>query len=145
MRIFDWLHSTREGALRNWWGVEGVNFDWSGEPWKSPLVYHEVGPEHATNLLGGYWLPWLYEVRKLGTPYETVENDLLAKSGYMDHYVHQYRYDFLNETNIIRMRQRYDSGLTTTALEYTANFILGELDIDEGWTTTTWPSSKGTA
>ncbi len=133
MRIFDWLHSTREGALRNWWGVEGVNFDWSGEPWKSPLIYHEVGPEHATNLLGGYWLPWLYEVRKLGTPYETVENDLLAKSGYMDHYVHQYRYDFLNETDIIRMRQRYDSGLTTTALEYTANFILGELDIDEGW------------
>jgi putative aldouronate transport system substrate-binding protein len=133
MRIFDWLHSTREGALRNWWGVEGVNFDWSGEPWKSPLIYHEVGPEHATNLLGGYWLPWLYEVRKLGTPYETVENDLLAKAGYMDHYVHQYRYDFLNETDIITMRKRYDSGLTTTALEYTANFILGDIDIDEGW------------
>jgi len=75
----------------------------------------------------------LHDIRKLGQPYEQVENDLLAKDGYMDHYVHQYRYDFLNETNIIRMRNRYDSGLTTTALEYTANFILGDLDLDEDW------------
>ena len=137
MRIFDWLHSTREGFLRNWYGVEGVNYDWSGEPWKSPVIQHEFPEEerhkHAGNLIGGYWLPWLHDIRKLGQPYEQVENDLLAKDGYMDHYVHQYRYDFLNETNIIRMRQRYDSGLTTTALEYTANFILGDLDLDEDW------------
>ena len=137
MRIFDWLHSTREGFLRNWYGVEGVNWNWSGEPWSSAIITHQFSEEeqhkHAGNLIGGYWLPWLHDIRKLGQPYERVENDLLAKDGYMDHYVHQYRYDFLNETNIITMRNRYDSALTTTALEYTAKFILGDLDIDEGW------------
>lgn len=137
MRIFDWLHSTREGFLRNWYGVEGVNYDWSGEPWKSPIVTHEFSEaerhKHAGNLIGGYWLPWLHDIRRLGQPYERVENDLLAKDGYLDHYVHQYRYDFLNETDIVTMGKRYNSGLTTTVLEYTAEFILGDLDIDESW------------
>ena len=132
MRIFDWLHSTREGALRNWWGVEGVNFDWSGEPWKSPLIYHEVGPEHATNLLGATGCRGCTRSASSERPTRR-SRTICWQRRYMDHYVHQYRYDFLNETNIITMRKRYDSGLTTTALEYTANFILGDIDIDEGW------------
>lgn len=57
----------------------------------------------------------------------------MAKDGYLDHYVHQYRYDFLNETDIVTMGKRYNSGLTSTVLEYTAEFILGDLDIDESW------------
>ena len=114
-----------------------MNYDWSGEPWKSPIVTHEIGEaerhKHAGNLIGGYWLPWLHDIRRLGQPYEQVENDLLAKDGYLDHYVHQYRYDFLNETDIVTMGKRYNSGLTTTVLEYTAEFILGDLDIDDSW------------
>ena len=137
MRIFDWLHSTREGFMRNWYGVEGVNYNWSGVPWSSPVTTLEI-PEadqakHAGNMIGGYWLPWLHDIRKLGKPYEGIETTLLAMPGYMDHYVHQYRYDFLNETNLVTVGKRYINGLTSTVLEHTVNFILGDVDIDEGW------------
>ena len=44
-----------------------------------------------------------------------------------------YRYDFLNETNVSEMRKRYMSALTTVIQNHTANFILGEIDIDTGW------------
>ena len=133
MRIFEDTHADRDGWERNWYGVEGVNYEWTGEAWNSPIKPLETGPENATNLIGGYLLYYLYDVRRLGTPYKIVEDDVMKMDDFRGDYVTNYRYDFLAETNITDIRKKYESGLATTALKYTADFILGNIDIDSGW------------
>ncbi len=147
MRIFDWVNSTQEGFMRNHYGIEGVNYRWEGEPWESPLITHDVGaalkaidpddppgPEHSRQIIGSYWYPWTHDItKKSGALWATIENELLENQPYRDDYLQNYRYDFLNETNVSEMRKRYMSALTTVIQNYTANFILGEIDVDTGW------------
>ena len=39
----------------------------------------------------------------------------------------------LNETNLVETGKRYNSALTTVVLKHTADFILGNVDIESGW------------
>ncbi len=148
MRIFDWVNSTQEGFMRNHYGVDGINYRWEGEPWKSGLISSDSGPtiksinpdnppgpEYSNRIISSYWLPWTHEITKRnGALWSTIEDDLLSNQRYRNDYLYSYRYDFLNKTNVSAMRKNYGSALATIIQDYTINFILGEIDLDSDWT-----------
>ncbi len=134
LRIYNDISCKKEDFARMWFGVEGKDYMWNGEPFASTVVYPESrkANEQGSGLLGGYFfIPEYYDIVNVyDKPMEKIYKSWGTTQGLLGGNLYPYKMDFLNETNIVDVRKRYISDLMTKTQKYYVEAILGNIDID---------------
>jgi len=151
MAVLDWMRlGDAEPWVHDQFGLEGVHFKWSGEPWKSapvPIDYKDVQAGYAKQ--GGFGSVYpAYQTSDRNiflypTGVRTFIDYLLA--GGRKYEITPYRVDLFNETNLPTVNRRVGATLGTAADEYMFKAMTGQVDIDATWNdyVNTWLKNGG--
>ncbi|NIK75335.1 ABC-type glycerol-3-phosphate transport system substrate-binding protein [Paenibacillus castaneae] len=137
LQIFDYINFDDE-ARWTLYGEVGVHSDWEGEPENSALKVRPEFAEQEGN--SGFWaynfrtyskerVKWFTSAYTLKLKDEFyARNDIKEKM-----LIRPFKWDILNETNLIEVSKRYSGQLNTIVDEFRMKAIVGEIDIDKEW------------
>ena len=139
LEMMNFYSGTVEGwvIFRN--GLEGVHFDWDGEPYESfarNRAESDIPAGQGHGGISGY--PVFYPLDRLHIiqpkPMAEFQSTYALVDGGTNVYTTRaYRDDFFNETNYEDLRQRFMSTLNTMWSEFFYKGITGQIDVDAEW------------
>lgn len=131
LQWFEYMYFDLEASVYTRFGQEGVNFTWSGEPYRSEVRFIENSPkveQYNANMIATMeTLTWSQNAIK-NKAYEYANSEAYKKNIIWPH-----RVDFLNQTNYNAVRSEYGAAVDTIATEFRFNAIAGAVDIDKEW------------
>ena len=134
--IVEYTNWDPEGRIYAYFGWPGVHFNWTGEPFKSPVQYtEEYGRGGTTGIL---YYPYMNFYRELHLMYVSPEQAPLqayfgegGEGGAIA--VPSYREDLFSETDYATVWAEYAGALDTVRDEFIWEAITGDLEIDAAW------------
>ena len=134
--IVEYLNWDREGRIYSYFGQPGVHFNWSGEPFASPVRYTEEYERGGTT--GILYYPFMNFYRELHLLYVSPEQAPLqayfgegGEGGAIA--TPTYREDLFSETDYSVVWAKYAGALDTIRDEFIWEAITTDLDIDAAW------------
>ncbi len=131
--------TTPEGWAYWFAGKPGVHFDWEGDPWESNPIQREptnVPEEYPENgKISGYPPIRPPERLKMLLPGRLAAffNDLLLAERGQNWALRRTRLDYMGETDLQKIDERYGADLNTMFEEYFFQAVLGEIDVEATW------------
>ena len=134
--IVEYTNWDAEGRIYAYFGWPGVHFNWTGEPFKSPVQYtEEYGRGGNTGIL---YYPYMNFYRELHLMY--VSPDQAPLQAYFGEggeggaiAVPSYREDLFSETDYAAVWAEYAGALDTIRDEFIWEAITSDLEIDAAW------------
>ena len=134
--IVEYTNWDPEGRIYAYFGWPGVHFNWTGEPFKSPVQYtEEYGRGGTTGIL---YYPYMNFYRELHLMYVSPEQAPLqayfgegGEGGAIA--VPSYREDLFSETDYAVVWAEYAGALDTIRDEFIWEAITSDLEIDAAW------------
>jgi hypothetical protein len=134
LAIVDYVNIDEEGMVLSRYGVEGVDFEWEGEPYAS-RVDRSIAESTLNGIKGFYfynmvlYTDFFYSTRN--PEITTTIEDYIVKAG--DDAIMSYKKDFFNTTEISDVESNYGTDMDTVESEFLWKALTGEIDIEAEW------------
>lgn len=149
IQMYDYLNFQDEGYVLARFGIEGIHFDWAGEPYESTAVRRADAPADAAynSFINSVWAD-TYLKCAYNDSQKMLMNYFQYGEGAKYATIDTYTYDFFNTTNLqSEMIPRYWDALNGMFNEYVIDAITGEIKVDDTWESyvTEWRKQGGDA